>query len=316
MDILRWQRLGLVFNARKGKSWFASHAQNPTPLLLDERLRVYCNVRPPADASGNFTARITYVDLDQNNPTDIIGQAEKPVLPLGGRGEFDEFGTMVQAVIQRPDLNQLWLYYVGWTRKTSVPFDWAIGLAISTDGGNSFSRYGHGPVIGPTPHEPFLLACPHVRQIDDIWHIWYGAGLHWQATEIEPIYRIFHATSADGLNWQRSGVPCLPTHVSDECQTTPTLLRRNEQWLMLFSYRHGTEFRCAERGYRIGCAVSDDLVSWERRDDLIDFAPSSSGWDSEMVCYPQILETPGDTYMFYCGNGFGREGFGVARLMD
>jgi hypothetical protein len=33
-----------------------------------------------------------------------------------------------------------------------------------------------------------------------------------------------------------------------------------------------------------------------------------------MVSYPHILELDGKTYMFYIGNGVGKEGFGIAEL--
>jgi hypothetical protein len=41
---------------------------------------------------------------------------------------------------------------------------------------------------------------------------------------------------------------------------------------------------------------------------------SQSGWDSEMVAYPHVFELNGRTHMFYCGNHFGKEGFGWATL--
>jgi hypothetical protein len=35
-----------------------------------------------------------------------------------------------------------------------------------------------------------------------------------------------------------------------------------------------------------------------------------------MICYPHIVEVDGRSLMFYCGNYFGREGFGCAELVD
>ena len=40
----------------------------------------------------------------------------------------------------------------------------------------------------------------------------------------------------------------------------------------------------------------------------------NKGGISEMISYPHIYETGGVIYMFYLGNGVGREGFGVAKL--
>jgi hypothetical protein len=85
---------------------------------------------------------------------------------------------------------------------------------------------------------------------------------------------------------------------------------------MWFSYRHGVDFRNPQRGYGIGYAWSNDLVTWHRADSLGGLTKSASGWDSEMVSYPSVLQVDGSTYLFYCGNHMGREGFGYARLAN
>jgi hypothetical protein len=41
---------------------------------------------------------------------------------------------------------------------------------------------------------------------------------------------------------------------------------------------------------------------------------SVSGWDSDMLCYPNLFEREGHTYLLYNGNEFGRHGFGIAIL--
>ena len=41
---------------------------------------------------------------------------------------------------------------------------------------------------------------------------------------------------------------------------------------------------------------------------------STSGWDSEMVAYPHVANVDGKILMFYCGNHFGKNGFGYAEL--
>lgn len=68
--------------------------------------------------------------------------------------------------------------------------------------------------------------------------------------------------------------------------------------------------------YRIGCAESADMLSWSRDDSKAGIAPSVSGWDSDMVCYPHVVRVGDRHLMFYCGNGFGASGFGVAELEE
>jgi hypothetical protein len=100
----------------------------------------------------------------------------------------------------------------------------------------------------------------------------------------------------------------------NECQSSPDVFFKNGKYHMFFSYKYSYDFRNRERGYRIGYAFSYDLFSWTRNDSVAGIDISDSGWDSEMVSYPHILELDGKTYMFYIGNGVGKEGFGIAEL--
>lgn len=295
-------------------TWMQTYAQNPAPIVFNDKIRVYTNVRARRDGQGNFISRVGYVDLDRRDPFNVLAVSQDPVLPVGQIGDFDEFGTMGTSIVDRPEMGEHWMYYVGWTRKASVPYDWAIGLGRSSDGGVSFKRHGVGPVIGPTVDEPFLLACPHVRLIDEKWHMWYAAGIKWMQIEREPIYQIHHAVSDDGIEWQREGRPTLPAIIENECHAAPSVIWKHGQWYMFFSYRHGTDFRRPERGYRVGCAVSDDLQNWQRCDEAAGFEMSHEGWDSEMAAYPYVLEVDDRVLMFYSGNNFGEVGFGFAEL--
>ena len=85
---------------------------------------------------------------------------------------------------------------------------------------------------------------------------------------------------------------------------------------MWFCYRGGIEFRNAARGYRIGYAWSHDGTTWHRDDEAGALQPSGDGWDSEMVCYPCVLNIDRKISMFYSGNYFGRDGFGYAVARD
>ena len=69
-------------------------------------------------------------------------------------------------------------------------------------------------------------------------------------------------------------------------------------------------------GYKMGYAESDDGFRFSRRDHDVGIDLSTTGWDSEMICYPYVLQHKGQTYMLYCGNGYGRTGFGYAMLAE
>jgi hypothetical protein len=46
------------------------------------------------------------------------------------------------------------------------------------------------------------------------------------------------------------------------------------------------------------------------------FDVSEEGWDSEMMCYPYVFDHKGERYMLYNGNGYGKSGFGIAKLIS
>jgi len=237
------------------------------------------------------------------------------VLELGKYGTFDEFGTYPVSVIC--DGDEIRAYYAGWTRCESVPFNAAIGLAVSRDGGETFQRLGDGPVLSYTHDEPFLLGSPRIRKINGGWQLWYVAGREWRMTDgkPEPVYKIRLATSDNGVDWVKLGRDLIPDKLGDhECQACPDVTYRNDRYHMFFSYRDIRNYKGREGGYRIGYASSPDMVNWKRDDARIGICLSEIGWDSEMVNYPHVFWLDGRTYMLYQGNGMGRAGFGLAVL--
>lgn len=311
-----WEKQGRVFSPDGRYEWMQSHAQNPTAILLNDRIRVYVNCRPKRGSDGSMTALPTFVELDAKNPAKILRVNDKPLLGLGEAGTFDQFGAMVRGIVREDD--HIKMYYAGWNRCLGVPYNHAIGLAISRDGGETFTRYSKGPILSRTHKEPFIQNCPFVQNVDGEYHMWYSTGTGWveHAGRMESIYVLAHATSDDGVEWRRDGIPCVPVLNDDECQTNATVLKIDNRYHMWFSHRRGVDFRNADRGYRNGYAFSDDLVTWHRDDALSELPLSADGWDSQMICYPEVLKVGDRTIMLYSGNGFGETGFGFALLSD
>ena len=318
MTTFNWKKCGHLFDPTGRFPWMASHAQVPFSLAFEDCLRVYFSTRDAGDHLGNFKSYSGYVDLDPKNFSEILRVSSEPVLPLGGSGSFDEFGSMAGSVVRHGD--GFFLYYCGWQRMASVPYSWSIGLAYSDDG-VSFEKVGKGPILGPTMKEPYLQACPIVfKDLEAQWHMFYLSGLDWLIDSFgkyESRYVLMHATSSDGINWNRNGVPVLSDVLEDECQTSSSIIFKDGLYHMFFSYRSGTDFRNnASRSYRIGYAYSEDLMSWTRDDSRCQFEPccAEDDWDSQMMAYPHVQAVNGEFYMFYCGNSFGKDGFGYAVL--
>ena len=291
-----------------------THAQCPFPVDFGNFIRIYFATR---EKYNNNMCRAFggFVDVDKNDLQKILRISEEPLIQLGGLGEFDEFGSMPISVIKHND--EYYLYYVGWSRRVSVPYDWQIGFAKSKDG-ETFEKIGKGPLFGPNTYEPYLLSTPVVYKFaEDNWHMFYHTGINWikHGEKLESQYVIKHAISNDGINWIRNEKHIIPLKVENECQTTPALMRLDDTYHMFFCYRHGLDFReTKEKSYRIGYSYSKDLVNWTRDDSKAGIDVSDSGWDSQMIEYPHISYINGKYVMFYCGNDFGKNGFGYAEL--
>ena len=306
--MFKWKKLGRIFDPTqiKDKHWMKEFAQAPATLVFDEFVRVYFSCRPPRDSKGQYVSYTGYVDLDRSNLLKIIKVSDKPIMQLGELGTFDEFGIYPVSVIRNGD--DVWAYYAGWTRCESVPFNTAIGLAISRDGGG---------ILSYSLNEPFVLSGPKIRRFNNTWYLWYIAGRKWKLVDgrAEPVYKIRMALSSDGIHWDKINKDLIVSRLEeDEAQASPDVFHANGKYHMFFCYRYSSHYRGRENGYRIGYASSTNLIDWMRDDAKAGIDISEEGWDSEMVAYPHVFELDGKTYMFYLGNQVGREGFGLAEL--
>jgi len=315
---MKWKKLGKIFDPREHKlpnNCFA-FAQSPQTLVFDDFVRVYFSTREK-DSTEKYLSHISFVDFSKNFEK-ILEVSENTVIPLGNAGCFDEHGIFPLNILKVSD--KLLGYICGWSRRTSVSVETAIGLAVSDDDGLTFRRIGDGPVLSASLHEPFLVGDPFVQIYDGLYHMWYIYGTRWfrhsEAAPPDRVYKIGHAASADGFSWKKTGKQLIADKLnSDECQALPTVIRFNDQYHMFFCYRQAIGFReKKDSAYRIGYASSHDLINWVRDDASAGLDTSAGQWDSDMLCYPHVFHCDGNVYMLYNGNEFGRFGFGLALL--
>jgi len=312
-----WRKLGRIFNPAdvKGKFWLNEYSQAPATLIFDNYVRVYFSCRSKRDKLGQIVSYSAYVDLDRKNLFNILNIAQEPVLKLGNRGCFDEFGTYPMSVIKKN--NEVWVYYAGWTRCESVPFNTAIGVAISKNSGETFDKLGDGPILSYSPDEPFVISGPKIRNFNDHYYLFYICGSKWLIVNGNPemSVQIRMAISTDGLTWVKNNKNLIPEKIDkNECQASPDVFYKNRKYHMFFCYWNPTTFR-ESKSRKIGYAYSDDLINWTRNDFKAGIDVSEEGWDSEMLAYPHVFELDGKIYMLYLGNEVGCYGFGLAELV-
>jgi len=306
---MNWTKKGLIFKPDNHFDWMYSHAQVPTVLKLADRFRIYFATR-----DKNSLSHIACIDVDINDPQKVLKVYEKPVLPAGPLGAFDEDGTVPSCIIEQDQ--EIWLYYNGWNKKVTTPYHNAIGLVKSYDGGLTFERAYEGPVIDRTPFEPYMHVSPSVLKEEHEYKMWYVSGTKWVTVnnKHEPLYVLKFATSQDGISWDRTGISCIPQAHDQEAIATPSVLKDNGIYKMWYCFRDSEDFRDGAGSYRMGYAESPDGKVWQRLDNKTGIRCSEEGWDSKMQCYPYVVKHDNQLFMFYSGNGFGKEGIGYAVL--
>ena len=316
---LDWIDLGLVFDVNKLidlPEWYFSHAQAPNAVVMEDFVRIYFTAREKPSKDGNATSRAMYVDMDPSKNFKILAMSENPILELGGLGSFDEHGTYPFTVLKRE--KDFVAIYGGWSRSKSVPFDISLGLATSQDGVR-FERFADGPILSPGLNEPFVITSPKLRRFENRYFLTYTAGTTWINSQgrMEIVYKLRSATSDDLLNWERDGANIIEDKLNSmEAQACGDIFESENKFHMFFCYREALDFRVnIDNSYRIGYAVSRDLITWQRRDDFVGISPTPNSWDSMMCAYPNIFNFKGQIYVLYLGNETGKYGFGAKQLI-
>jgi len=300
----------LVAPPGSGTAW-ASHAQNPTVVALDgDRWRIYFAAR-----NERNRATILAADVDPRDEMRVLDLYARPLLPPGETGAFDVAGLGPACALVA--VAQVWLYYVGVAVRCDVPYQHAIGLAVSDDG-LAFERVATGPVLSTGPYDPIFVSMPFVRYSGSTYEMWYVSATRWSADagRLEASYTIRRTVSADGIVW--SGATTLAVASDD-----PRVVGATRPWIApdgdrsrLWFCRRGADFRGDGPGaYRI---VQVPLADGGTHADgpiesvVFENSPQPGDWDDQMQAYPCVMPLDDGLVMFYNGNDFGRAGFGWA----
>ncbi len=300
---MQWIKKGIIFDD--------CHAQVPiVDTNNDGFWRVYFSKRINRGPSLPY-----YIDVEAGNPTHILNKSTEPILRAGERGTFDWAGVMPTEILTVGSTK--YLFYIGWANRHDVPYHNNLGLATSTDGGQSWHKISTGPVFATSYREPGYVGTISIMPTEGLYYGYYLSCREWQEIEgrIEPIYDIKIATSENLMDWIPLNKTAIELSDDDGGISKASIFQLNKEYYMCYAVRKKADYReNAENSYRIKCAKSSDLLHWEKIDTLGLNISADTSWDSQMVEYPDVFEYKDEMYMFYNGNGFGETGFGYALL--
>jgi hypothetical protein len=310
---MKWVKKGLIFVPNNNYEWMTSHASIPIARRFSENaVRIYFGTR---DRQGR--SHPSYIEVEADDPENVLYVHDKPVLSLGRMGTFDDNGIMPSWITNYNDSD--YFYYIGWNPQITVSYRLSIGLAISKDGGRTFKKYSEGPICDRDMHEPYFNTAPCVLYEPPLWRMWYVSCTGWADINghPEPHYHIKYSESKDGIQWCKPGRNCIDYDDFTQAIGRPCVFFHRGKYRMLYSHRRVMDYRVDPNcSYRLGYAESADGISWTRKDREVGIERSRAGWDSEMMEYCCVYEHGGTIYLLYNGNGFGKSGFGYAVLNE
>lgn len=303
---MQWEKKGLIYCPKGERTWQIQSAMLPTAILLEDKLRIFLGI-----CDKNNVGRIGYVDVNPSNPSEVLAVSKKPVLDIGRAGCFDDNGVVPISILE--EKGKIYLYYIGFQLGVQIPYYMFGGLAISTDGGNTFKRISESPILDRRDDEVYARCGINVIKDEEKYKMWYigsnQKGWVQSGGKLRPLYIMKYVESKDGICWTEASIQCMEYKNADEHGFgRPYVWKEQEIYKMLYS------IRTYSRGYYIGYAESNDGIHWERKDELAGIGLSEKGWDSANLSYPYIFRYQDKVYLFYNGNGCGKTGFGYAEL--
>ncbi len=296
----RWQKhdANPVYTSTKSGAWDSwTNGVSIVPTEGGRKYRMYY--------AGNRGEGIGFAEASTDDPLHWQEHPASPVLvPLRDNWE----GNLInQPRVVKVTETHWRMYYTGWGFP-GAGSNWALGLAESFDGGTTWERRQHEPILprGAAGESDDGGACvPMVLRMGDRWMMWYTA---WQ---VHPKgYQHIHlclATSEDGLHWQKHpGNPVLGDDFEDEPERSVTsrCYVRHEHGVFHMWYSF------AKPHYHIAYAESLDGISWERAPGNPVVGPSPApAWDDEMVEYPEVQVVNGTHRLWFAGNKFRSVGY-------
>ncbi len=287
---------------RSGTTPLIPDGMNSRPVLqADGSVRVYFGKRGPGGG-------ICYFDVDPAAPEKLKGKVVGPIITTGAAGTFDDDWVLCPEPVW-VSKTHLRMYYAAKKKGGFFAKVWSLGVADSTDGGETWTKYAGNPIMTATDDvwESGATGFTSVERDGDGWRMWYlGTDTNGNAKK-----QIGYATSKDGYAWDRYAKnPVIAVNPNFEWERGAIAVAR----MIRDGKMIRTWYACYpdNNTYAIGCAESVDGLTWFRSPSNPILKGSGKGWDSAMTAYPGTVRV-GDTYlMYYSGNSYGSKGIGLA----
>lgn len=297
-----WIKIGRIYSPPNDNSWMHSHASVPFAFLKENNEhRIFFSPR-----CANNISRVGWLDINLDNPKLILDISKRPYIEEGKLGTYCDTGIMPSWILFNNSTNKYHFFFIGWTKRITVPFHQAIG-EIVIDKITKYTNFESYPIMDRSPSDPFYVSNPCVVKKGKKFYMYYLSCLGWfDKLSPKSKYCIKVAVSDDLKTWCENENFLFPMQ-NIIAYARPSVIIIDNIFHMWFSVRK------SKRDYIIKHATSKDGLKFDI-DNSLRLYPSEKGWDSEMVAYPHVFKFKKDIFMLYCGNGYSSSGFGLAKI--
>ncbi len=300
---MTWIRKGKLFGSDTcDLNWLKLNTQLPIPYLVNgDRLRLFLTF-----CDKYNRGRLGYIDVNPDNPAEILEYSKEPLLDIGKTGYFDENGVVSTSMLIEG--NRIFLYYCGFQKHVNYPYSSLTGVAVSVDGGESFERVKETPLLERREGEMFIRTGAGIHKFGKIYRLYYASGNEWLDLngKLVPKYSFKYIDADSPTSFDGEGTDLFPLENDEYGMTTPQIIETESGYGMIYSIRSVSD------GYRLGYALSTDGIHFQRKDDVMDIIRPKDAFDTEMICYGKCYKHKNRMYLFYSGNHFGMDGIGWA----
>lgn len=229
---MRWRKLGHVYVPNGRLDWARSHAANPVAEHIEgDRFRIYFSTR-----DGENRSSIGVIEVDLKEPSRVLADSSEPILTPGDLAMFDNSGCSIGCIV--PVGEKRYLYYMGWHLTVRVPWQNALGLAISDGPRMPFRRWSRFPVVPLDETDPYTISYPWVLRENGMFRMWYGSNIAWGSRREDMRHLIKYAESSDGISWQRRDIVAVDFGFPGEyAMCKPCVLKDGATYKMWFCSR-------------------------------------------------------------------------------
>lgn len=214
-------------------------------------------------------------------------------IPLGGGGD-DDAHMISPVVIHENGTYKMW--YSGATGLGQV---YKIYYATSPDG-NTWTKWGLVLDVGlPGELDDQKVSFHYVMKEGNTYKMWYSGADN--PISSGGVYRIFYATSSDGITWSRQGLVLdvgSPGSSDERLSWSPFVLNESGVYKMWYAGRD------AANADRVHYATSMDGMNWTKQGVVVDIG-SPGDYDETAVTYPFLWRDSCGYTMFYAGRQSG-----------